>query len=142
MGFLDPVELAQVPLDPVHAGGTGHALHIEGERACSLRLVPKSASADARARPFRLVEPGFIPGGLDRATEVLCRELVGPVVDGGGLGREVDVGFLDPVELAQVPLDTVHAGGTGHALDGDADPCGRDGGSVAGHRSSARCGGV
>ena len=42
---------------------------------------------------------------------------IGTAVHGGALGRQVDAGAADTGHLLQRPLDTRHAGGTGHFLD-------------------------
>ncbi len=81
--------------------------------------APHGARAIRRGTPLRR-ERGLVPGGLDRADEIRNGHTAGVEANRRVLGRVVDR-RLHPVELVQLPLDAVRAGGARHALEGEVD---------------------
>ena len=93
-----------------------------------------SGAASCAAGGWRVIhhQARVVAGGLDRGQDLLDRYL-GPGDDGRPLGRQVDIGNLDAVDLAQVALDPVDARRAGHALDIE-----REGGRTRPRSSSHR----
>ncbi len=91
---------------------------------------------DLGAVARELVQAGHITGGVDRGQQVGRPEPRRVEADGGSLGRQVDLGDVDAVDLLEKARDPVDAGRAGHALDGERDDLdGRGGGGGGGHGS-------
>ncbi len=104
-GRLDPRHLQQRPLDPAHAGGAGHPANRQGD----------------------LLAPHAVPSLLDGAGQVRQGHGRRVIADRGALGRQVHARPIDPLDLAERPLDAPHTGGAGHTGDRQAHLAGRDG---------------